>query len=315
MNSYLLDPQIKDRFKWLFGEISLEDFLSRQCEYVSFFVDASLRNSRNDLIDIHQVNHLLELSEKYCNIDVALIHPNKVFPKNTFEEHDCSQNVSIKTRLNLARVYEFFQNEKAHIQITNFAHAMPRMREFLSLLNSTLISRCTSSVLISMFDSTPLPIKASSADTILIQVYGHSICKVFQCESSTLMTKPQQLSDQNLDRSVSYNMKQGDLVFIPHHSDYECETMEGGSVQLYLSCQYSTWGRFILDMIQKSNQDHDEMRQSFSHCGQITDDDFERALEHRIGIVSKNLSFESFLIWKKRLLDNLSIDQRKNIWF
>src|SRR5690606_32676387 len=115
-------------FDWFLSPLTAENFIKMVEECKAVPVQRNDPDFFNKVLTIEQLNTLLLLSESLCNLDVKVIHPKKFFSDENYIEYNTIQNVKIKTRVDLSRMYELFERESAYIQISNYIQAVPKVQ-------------------------------------------------------------------------------------------------------------------------------------------------------------------------------------------
>lgn len=283
-----------DRF---FSPLSAESFIKMVGECKVVTVQRNDPDFFNEILTIEELNTLLLLSESLCNIDVKVIHPKKVFPDETYIAYDTTQNVRMKTRVDLQKIYELFDREKAYIQISHYMHAVPKVQTLVNTLQVIMGCKIKPEILIAHANAEKFPVRKNKVEQFIIQLFGESRYRLYD-HCANFSSEPMN-KDSEVLPFIDQSMRAGDMICIPKGFSYETESITGPSIELRLYCQYRTYAGFVAAMIKCLESQEDMMRASFAAkelmSGAIIEDFLERFKRKLID----SLTQENFNAWQK----------------
>lgn len=247
------------------------------------FVCRENRGYFEDVLNIGQIDEILTLAETYCNINIQLEHSAKVISNEQFTHFDRSQNINIKTRFDLQRMYDIFISENAHIVIKDFIHVVPSVSKLCRALSESLNCDVIASIRIEHENSVPIPFRVNRNSIFALQVYGESRVEVRENDLKTNI--------------VSSQLQLGDFFYIPPGCEFQSTNMDNASIQLLFAAVDLSWTRFVQFVIKEMNSTNRCMRRSFKY-GSLEGHDSRASVFHEIKeSVLDGLTLENVQKW------------------
>lgn len=257
---------MEKKLGWMIHPILPNVFFESYLEAKPFIVSRDQSDYYDELINLNKIDKILRLSQNLCSINVEVLHAEKPIDTTLYTSTQFVQNIAMKLKTDLSKVFKLFEKEKCSIVIDNFSNLSPPLDIFQKTLDQQIGCRASFKICISPANASSFPAAYSTTDIFFLQLHGKSKYVIY--EGPTYLPL-------NMQKNLPFELSQcncvleataspGDIVYIPRGFVFHLLHSNDVSVELKISCAVSTWMKFIADSLREISLTNDLSREGYT---------------------------------------------------